>query len=86
MIEKMISRANPEVYKLYKTLIEYFDKEVKDIPGIEAIKVSETIYKAMSDRIPIDKYLIGPGANKMNILRKFPAKIRDKMLSKAIYK
>jgi short-subunit dehydrogenase len=84
--EKMISKANPEVYELYKTLVEYFDKEVKDIPGIEAIKVSETIHKAMSDRNPKDKYLIGPGANKMNILRKFPAKIRDKMLAKAIYK
>ncbi len=84
--EKMISKADPEVYELYRTLIEYFDKEVKDIPGIEAIKVSETIYKAMSDRNPKDKYLIGPGAKKMNALRKFPAKTRDKMLAKAIYK
>ena len=84
--EKMISKAKPEVYELYKTLIEYFDREVKDIPGIEAVKVSETIHKAMSDRNPKDKYLIGPGAKKMSILRKFPAKIRDKMLAKAIYK
>src|SRR5210317_1291140 len=33
---RMINNANPEVFALYKTLIEYFDKEVKDIPGIEA--------------------------------------------------
>jgi len=84
--EKMISKADPEVYKHYKTLVEYFDNEVKDIPGIEAIKVSETIHKAMSDRNPKDKYLIGPGAKKMSFLRRFPAKTRDKMLAKAIYK
>ena len=84
--KRMISKASPEVYELYKTLIEYFDKEVKDIPGIEAVKVSETIHKAMSDRKPRDKYIIGPGASKMNVLRKFPAKTRDKMLAKAIYK
>ena len=47
---------------------------------------SATIYKAMSDRNPKYKYLIDPGAKKMNALRKFPAKTRDKMLAKAIYK
>jgi nucleoside-diphosphate-sugar epimerase len=47
---------------------------------------SETIHKAMSDRNPKDKYLIGPGAKKMSFLRRFPAKTRDKMLAKAIYK
>jgi len=83
---KMISKANPEIFKLYKTLIEYFDKEVKDIPGIQAIKVSEIIYKAISDQKPKDKYIIGPGAKKMSVLGKFPAKMRDNMLYKAIYK
>ena len=82
----MIGKANPETYEVYKTLIEYFDKEVKNIPGIEAIKVSETIEKALTDKKPKIKYLIGPGAKKMDILRKFPVKMRDKMLFKAVYK
>ena len=84
--EKMISIAKPDIYELYKTLVEYFDKEVKDIPGIEAIKVSEIIHKAMTDAKPKEKYTIGPGAKKMSILGKFPAKMRDNMLYKAIYK
>ncbi len=82
----MIGKANPETYEVYKTLIEYFDKEVKNIPGIEAIKVSETIEKALTDKKPKIKYLIGPGAKKMDSLRKFPVKMRDKMLFKVVYK
>ena len=82
----MIGKANPETYEVYKTLIEYFDKEVKNIPGIEAIKVSETIEKALTDKKPKIKYLIGPGAKKMDILRRFPVKMRDKMLFKVVYK
>jgi NAD(P)-dependent dehydrogenase (short-subunit alcohol dehydrogenase family) len=83
---RMINNANPEVFALYKTLIEYFDKEVKDIPGIEAIEVAKKIGDAIIDNNPKSQYLIGPGAKKMRVLGKFPAKMRDKMLYKAIYK
>jgi short-subunit dehydrogenase len=82
----MIKKASTESYEVYKSLIEYFDKEVKNIPGIEAIKVSETIEKALTDKHPKIKYLIGPGAKKMDSLRKFPVKMRDIMLFKAVYK
>jgi short-subunit dehydrogenase len=84
--ERMISKANPDIFDLYKNLIEFFDKEVKDIPGIEAIDVSKIIHKAISDHHPKHKYLIGPGTKKMSVLGKFPAKIRDKLLFNAIYK
>jgi len=83
---RMINNANPEVFALYKTLIEYFDKEVKDIPGIEAIEVAKKIGDVIIDNNPKSQYLIGPGAKKMRVLGKFPAKMRDKMLYKAIYK
>jgi short-subunit dehydrogenase len=82
----MIEKANTESYEVYKSLIEYFEKEVKNIPGIEAVKVSEIIGKALTDKKPKVKYIIGPGAKKMDILRKFPAKMRDKMLFNAVYK
>ena len=82
----MIEKASRESYEVYKTLIEYFDKEVKNIPGIEAKRVAETIEKALSDNKPKIKYLIGPGAKKMDSLRKFPVRMRDKMLYKAVYR
>jgi short-subunit dehydrogenase len=82
----MIDKASKESYEVYKTLIEYFDKEVKNIPGIEAKRVAETIEKALNDNKPKIKYLIGPGAKKMDSLRKFPVRMRDKMLYKAVYR
>jgi short-subunit dehydrogenase len=82
----MIEKASRESYEVYKTLIEYFDKEVKNIPGIEAKRVAETIEKALTDNKPKIKYLIGPGAKKMDSLRKFPVRMRDKMLYKAVYR
>jgi NADP-dependent 3-hydroxy acid dehydrogenase YdfG len=42
--------------------------------------------KKVIDVNPKSQYLIGPGARKMSVLGKFPAKMRDKILYKAIYK
>ena len=84
--KKMISNTKPEIFEQYRTLVEFFDKEVKTIPGIEAIRVAEVIHRAISRKKPKEKYLIGPGAKKMSILSRFPAKMRDSMLFNAIYK
>ena len=67
-------------------LIEYFDREVKNIPGIEALEVARVISRAILDERPKIRYLVGPGARKMKVLSRFPAKTRDKMLYKAIHR
>jgi short-subunit dehydrogenase len=84
--EKMISQADPEVLSHYLNLIEYFDKEVKNIPGIEAIEVAKVISRAIMEEKPKTQYLVGPGAKKMKMLSRFPVKMRDNMLYKAIHK
>ncbi|MBE9512045.1 MAG: SDR family NAD(P)-dependent oxidoreductase [Bacteroidetes bacterium] len=82
---KMLEKAQPEIVKLYSHLIEYFDKEVKNIPGIEAIEVAEVIAKVLNRPKPKAQYLIGPGAKKMKVLSRFPSGMRDNLLYKAIY-
>lgn len=84
--EKMISQANPEVLSHYIDLIEYFDKEVLNIPGIEAIEVARVIAMAIMDENSKSQYLVGPGAKKMKMLSRFPVKMRDNMLYKVIHK
>jgi len=84
--KKMLEAADPDTVKDYLPLIEYFDKEVKDLPGIEAIEVARTIHDAISQPKPKAQYLIGPGAKKMKVLSRFPMGLRDNMLYKAIYK
>ncbi len=69
-----------------RDLIEYFDIEVKNIPGIEAEEVAKVISKALVDAKPKSQYLIDPGAMKMKVLSLFPVKMRDNMLYKAIHK
>jgi short-subunit dehydrogenase len=84
--QKMIESADIEVAKLYSTLIEFFDKEVKNIPGIEAIEAAKVISKALSNKKPKAEYFIGPGAIKMKKLAGLPRKLREWMMYKAIYK
>ncbi len=82
----MIDHTKPETFNLYMNLIEYFDREVKNIPGIEAIEVAKVISSALLDLRPKAQYLIGPGAKKMKVLSRFPLKMRDNMLFKALNK
>lgn len=84
--KKMINQAEPETAKLYSTQMEYFDREVKNLPGIEAVEVAKVIAKALGDVKPKAQYLVGPGAKKMKMLARFPQAMRDNMLYKAIYK
>jgi hypothetical protein len=83
--EKMMEQADPETAKLYSTQMEYFDREVKNLPGIEAIEVAKAIEESLGSKKPKAQYLAGPGAKKMKILARFPRAMRDNMLYKAIY-
>jgi NAD(P)-dependent dehydrogenase (short-subunit alcohol dehydrogenase family) len=83
--EAMVSDAPPEVVKLYRPLIEFFDREVKDLPGIPPVKVSEVVERALTRARPKPLYLVGPGARKMKNLARLPVGLRDWMLAKALY-
>ncbi len=84
--DKMIEAAPTEVVKLYSPLIEYFDKEVKELPGIPALEVGKIVAQALTTEKPKAQYLIGPGAKKMKNLARLPVGLRDWLMVKAIYK
>ena len=84
--KKMLDQTPPEITNLYLNLIEYFDREVKNIPGIEAIEVAKVIAESLSNPKPNVQYLVGPGAKKMKMLACFPTRMRDNMMLKAINK
>lgn len=84
--DKMIEAAPAEVVKLYSPLIEFFDKEVKELPGIPAIEVGKVVAQALTSEKPKAQYLIGPGAKKMKNLARLPVGLRDWLMVKAIYK
>jgi NAD(P)-dependent dehydrogenase (short-subunit alcohol dehydrogenase family) len=84
--DKMIEAAPAEVVKLYSPLIEFFDKEVKELPGIPAVEVGKVVAQALNTEKPKAQYLIGPGAKKMKNLARLPVGLRDWLMVKAIYK
>ena len=84
--DKMIEAAPPEIVKLYSPLFEFFDKEVKELPGIPAIEVGKVVAQALTTEKPKAQYLIGPGAKKMRNLARLPVGLRDYLMVKAIYK
>ena len=84
--DKMIKAAPPEVVKLYSPLLEFFDKEVKELPGIPAVEVGKIVAQALTAEKPKAQYLIGPGAKKMKNLARLPVGLRDWLMYKAIYR
>jgi len=83
--ERLAATAPAEVVAIYKPLIEYFDREVKELPSIPAAEVAQVIETALTVDNPKSQYLVGPGAKKMKNLAKLPVSLRDKMLYNAIY-
>jgi NAD(P)-dependent dehydrogenase (short-subunit alcohol dehydrogenase family) len=83
--DRMIRAADPAVVDLYTPLIEFFDSEVKDLPGIAPDEVGRVVAEALLSAKPKAHYLIGPGARKMKILARLPVGLRDHLLSRAIY-
>ena len=84
--DKIIEAAPVEVVKLYSPLIEFFDKEVKELPGIPAMEVGRVVAQSLTTEKPKAQYLVGPGAKKMKNLARLPVGLRDWLMVKAIYK
>jgi NAD(P)-dependent dehydrogenase (short-subunit alcohol dehydrogenase family) len=83
--EAMVGEADPEVAELYRPLWQFFDREVKDLPGIPPIEVGKVVATALTTERPKPHYLVGPGARKMKVLARLPVRLRDWMLAKALY-
>ena len=83
--DKMIRAATPEIVQLYAPLFEFFDKEVKGLPGIPPDAVARVVARALTTKRPKAQYLIGPGAKKMKNLARLPVRLRDRLMYQALY-
>jgi len=82
---KMIAAADPELANLYSPLLEFFDNEVKGLPGIPPSEVAKVVAQALIAKRPKPRYLVGPGAKKMKNLARLPVGLRDRLMYQAIY-
>ena len=83
--ERLADSADPGVLELYAPLFEFFDREVKNLPGIPPEEVAEVVARALTGRKPKAHYFIGPGARKMRNLARLPLGLRDALMYKALY-
>ncbi len=83
--EKLARAADPAVLELYSALFEFFDREVKDLPGIPPEQVATVVAKALTAQKPKAEYLVGPGARKMRNLARLPRGLRDGLMYRALY-
>jgi len=83
--EELRRAVPPEVFDLYAPLFEFFDRDVKNLPGIPPEEVARVVAGALSARRPRAHYLVGPGARKMKNLAHLPLRIRDALMFKALY-
>jgi len=82
---RLAQAADPDIRELYDPLFEFFDREVKNLPGIPPEKVAEVVAGALSEPRPKAQYLIGPGAKKMKNLARLPRGLREFLMGKALY-
>ena len=83
--ERVAKGADPAVLELYAPLFEFFDREVKTLPGIPPEEVAAVVAEALRARRPKAQYLVGPGARKMRNLARLPRWLREGMMYKAVY-
>ena len=68
-----------------RPLLDFFDREVRSLPGVEPEVVARVAGKALTEKRPRAQYLVGPGARKMRNLARLPVRLRDRLLYSAIY-
>lgn len=83
--ERLAKAADPAVLELYSPLFEFFDREVKDLPGIQRAEVARVVAQALTVSRPRPQYLVGPGARKMKNLSRLPRRLREGLMYKALY-
>ena len=84
--EAMVKASDPDIVELYRPLFEFFDGEVKNLPGIPPDEVGKIVGLALTSEKPKPEYLVGPGARKMRNLARLPRGLRDRMMYQALYK
>jgi NAD(P)-dependent dehydrogenase (short-subunit alcohol dehydrogenase family) len=83
--ERLVKAADPAVLELYSPLFEFFDREVKNLPGIPPEVVATVVAEALTAKKPKAEYLVGPGARKMWNLSRLPRGLREGLMYKALY-
>ena len=78
--------ANPEILKLYDSLIQFYKNKLENQKYLPPESVADRIYHAFTAKKPKYHYVVGSDAKFLAFIERLPEKIRDWIVYKTIYK
>jgi NAD(P)-dependent dehydrogenase (short-subunit alcohol dehydrogenase family) len=84
--KELLSNANPDIYKLYDSLIKFYKNRYETQKYLPPEAVADRAYHAFTAQRPKYHYIVGSDAKFGAFITHLPEKIRDWMIYKTMYK
>ena len=84
--EELILNANPDIYKLYASLMLFYKNKFENQKYLPSEAVADRAYHAFTVKKPKYHYVVGSDAKFLAFIEHLPERIRDWIIYKTIYK
>jgi NAD(P)-dependent dehydrogenase (short-subunit alcohol dehydrogenase family) len=84
--EELILNANPDIYKLYSSLMLFYKNTFENQKSLPSEAVADRVYHAFTAKKPKYHCVVGRDAKLFRFIERLPEKIRDWIIYKMIYK
>lgn len=84
--EELILNANPDIYKLYSSLMLFYKNNFENQKYLPPEAVADHVYHAFTAKKPKYHYVVGSDAKFLAFLERLPERIRDWLIYKSMYK
>ena len=84
--EELILNANPDIYKLYASLMLFYKNKFENQKYLPSEAVADRAYHAFTVKKPKYHYVVGSDAKFLAFLERLPERIRDWLIYRIMYK
>jgi NAD(P)-dependent dehydrogenase (short-subunit alcohol dehydrogenase family) len=84
--EELILNANPDIYKLYASLMLFYKNKFENQKYLPSEAVADRAYHAFTVKKPKYHYVVGSDAKLLAFTERLPERIRDWIIYKTMYK
>lgn len=82
----LVLNANPDIYKLYDSLMQFYINNFKNQKTLPPEAVADQVYNAFTAKKPKYHYVVGKDAKRFTFIERLPERIRDRIVYKTMYK
>ena len=84
--EELILNANPDIYKLYASLMMFYKNKFENQKYLPSEAVADRAYHAFTVKKPRYHYVVGSDAKFLAFIEHLPERIRDWLIYRIMYK